>query len=161
MPKKPSITFDTNCIIKLEHDLYVDQLLKWSKTAHIDLFKTDVVDTELKKTESIKKSQEIIEDIGSGRIGFSRVGHATVGSDADDSYFHELMLIVFPETKGEEPNKNKILDIMNLVTHKLYGRDIFVTYDMDYISKKEELKHEITVMTPEECVNHLRSLIKL
>lgn len=157
---KPTITFDTNCIINLEHNQYLDQLFQWSKSGQIDIFKTDVVDTELKKEESIRKSKQIIEDMGVGRIGFMRVDHAKVGVDDDNSYFQELMLVVFPETKGENPNKNKVFDIMNLVTHKLYQRDIFLTDDKDYLRKKIELsQHEITVMNPQECVSHLRSIL--
>lgn len=155
--RKPSITFDTNCVIFTEHNIYVDQLVEWKNKDLISIFKTDVVDTELKKQESIKRSQQIIEDVGIGRIGFTRVGHGIVGSE-DDSFFNELMHVVFPETKNESPNNNKIFDIMNLVTHKLYDRDIFVTNDNDYLRKKDELQqHGIIVMNPKECITYFRN----
>lgn len=151
-----TLTFDTNCIILAEHNADVDQLFEWKNTGLIDIFKTDVVDSELKKQESINKSKQIAEDLGVGRVGFTRVGHGIVGNDDDDSFFRELMLVVFPETKGEPPNANKVFDIMNLVTHRLYNRDVFVTTDDDYLRNKTQLvRYEITVMSPKECVDYL------
>ena len=52
---------------------------------------------------------------------------------------------------------------MHLQTHKKHNRDIFVTNDGDFITKKEELKSEfgIIIMTPQECVQHIIEKNKL
>ena len=77
--KKPSITLDTNSVIYLEkgNDNDLEQLYQWHKSGHIEIFKTDVVDTE--RDGSSSKSEEFKEDVGDGVIDHSRIGHTKVG----------------------------------------------------------------------------------
>lgn len=152
----PDLTFDTNTVIAKDHNPDVDKLFEMNGKEEVKIFKTDVVDTELSK-KSREKSATLHEDLGVARIGHSRIGHAVIGGESDVSESDRMMEIIFPETKGEKPNAKKVRDVMHLLTHKKHNRDIFVTNDRDFITKKEELKSEfgIVVMTPQECVQHI------
>lgn len=77
--KKPIITFDTNSIIDLNrnNDIDLQQLYKWHKSGHIEIVKTDVVDTEWQT--SSPKTMEFTEDIGDGVVDHSRIGHSKIG----------------------------------------------------------------------------------
>ena len=64
-------------------------------------------------------SAEFKEDKGGAYYGHSRYGHATYDGTPD---FEEILLVVFPETKGQKPTKNQTRDAMSLATHRKYGR---------------------------------------
>jgi len=158
----PDLTFDTNTVIAKGHDLDVNKLFEMAGKDEIKIFKTDVVDTELPK-KSQEKSATLTEDLGVARIGHSRISHAVIGGGNAESEQERIMAILFPETKGEKPKKQKVRDVMHLHTHKKHNRDIFVTNDGDFLTKKEELKSEfgIVVMTPKECVVHINEQNKM
>ena len=155
-----TVTLDTMCVIEKGKDENVSKLFQLEQDKKITIVKTDVVDTELSES-SKKKSKGIPEDMGVGRVGHSRIGHAVVGG-GNDSLFENIMKVVFPETKGEPPNKNKIRDVMALTTHAQKKRNVFVTKDGAICRAKKSLKcqFDITVMSPLECVEHICKKIK-
>lgn len=150
-----SVTLDTNCFILKGKDSNVDKLFSLVDSNHITIYKTDVVDTELSKN-SQENSKNIHEDLGDARVGHSRIDHAVIASN-DDSSYEDLMKIVFPETKGENPTKQKVRDIMALTTHKQKQREIFVTNDGTILQSNKPLldKHGIRVMNPVDCVKYV------
>ena len=161
--KKPSITFDTNCVISIGKDNDVDKLIEWEQKGLIEIFKTDVMDTELKNTSSRQKSSTFKEDIGVAVIGHSRIGHAKIGGGEDQSFFEQMLQFLFPETKGQRPTRNQTRDTMHIITHRDNGRDHYITSDGDFLTKKDQLKtnYAISVMTPKECVDYLKNKLNL
>lgn len=157
-PNKITITLDTNVIIDIKHDDDINKLLKLHDEGKITIFKTDVVDTELQNTSSQSKSSAFDEDMGVAVIGSSRIGHAVIGGGDSQNEHDKMRLLLFPETKGRPPTENQTRDVMHLVTHKNHSRDIFVTKDNDFLSKKERLKNEysIIVMNPKDCLDHIQ-----
>ena len=150
-----TVTLDTMCFIEKDKDGNVSKLFQLKQDKKITIVKTDVVDTELSES-SKKKSKDIPEDMGVGRMGHFRIGHAVMGG-GNDSLFENIMKVVFPETKGEPPNKNKIRDVMALTTHAQKKRNVFVTKDKTICRVKKTLKNQfgITVMSPLECVEYI------
>ena len=152
--QKFTVTLDTNCVIDIDKDGCIDKLIDFEKRGLIEIYKTDVVDTELQNTSSINKSVNIKEDLGFGIIDHSRIGFARISGVETKSFFDTLLHLVFPETKGQTATKNQIRDIMHIITHKDHNRDYFVTKDNDFINKSEILNKDygIVVLTPKRCV---------
>ena len=143
------------CFIEKDKDENVSKLFELESSKYLTIIKTDVVDTEMSKN-SQEKSKDVVADMGVGRIGHSRIGHAVYGGN-DDSLYQNIMLTVFPETKGEEPNNNKVRDVMALTTHTQKGREIFVTKDGTILNAKEKLEEHfgIKVMNPVDCTEYV------
>lgn len=153
--QKITVTIDTNCIRVRNSDQNVKRLFELEEENKIEIIKTDVLDTEL-SDKGREHSKDIPEDLGMGICDNSRIEHCVIGGDEDDVIHKNIMLILFPETKGEEPNNNKIRDVMHLTTHKKHNRDIFVTNDDDFLRNHNELKKlDIIVMNPEQCVQYI------
>lgn len=152
--QKITITLDTNCIIDIGKDEYIDKLIGFEKQGLIEIHKTDVVDTELQNTSAINKSANFEEDLGFGIVDHSRIGFTRIGGDETKSFFDMLLHLVFPETKGQTATKNQIRDIMHIIVHRDHNRDYFVTKDNDFINKSEILDkdYKIVVVTPKRCV---------
>ncbi len=102
-------------------------------------------------------SSEFSEDKGEAYYDHSRYGHSTYGGG--DSHLDEILIIIFPETKGCPPTRTQFRDAMHVETHRKYGRDYFVTKDGGILYKKNELKEKfgITVLSPKECLEELKS----
>ena len=150
-----TITLDTMCFIEKEKDEDISKLFQLNRNGYLTIFKTDVADTEMSES-SKEKSKDIPEDMGVGRVCHSRIGHAITGGE-DDSLYKNIMNVVFPETKGEPPKRNKIRDVMALTVHTEKKRTVFVTKDGAICRAKESLKNQfgITVMSPPECVEYI------
>jgi len=102
-------------------------------------------------------SSEFQEDIGEAVYDNSRYDHATYGGTSN---FKDILIIIFPETKGCPPTKQQLRDAMHVATHKKYGRDYFVTKDKAILRAKEKLeKIGIKVLHPHECVEELKKVI--
>ncbi len=89
MTEKIRVTLDTNCF-NLKPNKSLDKLHLLAQEGKIEIFKTDVVDTEIIANlditaEKVKlrlgKSQSAAEDVGMLVLGNSRIGHAKIGTD--------------------------------------------------------------------------------
>ncbi len=152
-----TVIIDTNCIGTRDSNEHVKKLFNLEKENKIEIIKTDVVDTELSE-KGREYSKDIPEDLGVAISDNSRIGYGVIAGDDDVLLHDKIMKILFPETKGEDPNNNKIRDVMNLTTHIKSNRDIFVTLDGDFLRKREELKNlSVIIMTPEECNEYVKN----
>ena len=65
--------------------------------------------------------------------------------------------ILFP---SGSPNENMADDILHVLIHRVWKRDIFVTMDTDLLNRREELKKiGVIVCTPEEALQRVRDQI--
>jgi predicted nucleic acid-binding protein len=112
-----------------------------------------------KVIERLQKSSDISEDNGPGLWGHFRWGHGR-WSDGSDSYIEEIKSLVFPDIEGmdEDAKKRALRDCIHLSTHKIHGRDFFVTKDKRLLKNACLLKktHGIQIVSPE---NFLRSRV--
>jgi len=165
---KPTIAFDTSCIYPDEDEKApraIRELEKMRAEGKIEIFKTDVVDTELGEENGPlrQKSEKYPEDLGVGVYGHSRYGHALYGGPEMDFPFEEIRDTVFRDfgQMNRESQRRAIRDAMHLATHRMYKRNFFATRDEHHIIKaRKELEEKfgIIVLTPEECLGRLSYL---
>ncbi|MEE9525422.1 MAG: hypothetical protein V3V78_02330 [Candidatus Woesearchaeota archaeon] len=102
------------------------------------------------------KSKKLEEDQGVGLWGHTRWNHGKYGTK-EDTYIDEFKSFLFPDYDYmKETNQRKaIRDCIHLSTHKVNGRDFFITIDNHFLKNKEELKEKwnIQVISPDEFLN--------
>jgi hypothetical protein len=164
------MTFDTSCINSSEDESAppaIRELEKMHAEGKIEIFKADVVDTELGEgNESLRlRSQKYSEDLGVLVWGHSRWGHSLWGGPSVDYPLEEIKDTVFPDFSqmSKKSQDRAIRDAMHLATHRMYRRQYFVTRDKHHIIKaRTQLaeKFGIVVITPDECLAKLSDLSK-
>src|SRR3990172_7979873 len=131
---KLTITIDTNCINAKPSLEAMTRLEHLHSEGHIEIIKTDVLDTELlaykgpKGERARKKSAGLAEDAGIVVWDHSRWGHARWAGD-EDVIFHEGLAQKIFGLPWKGLNKNQIRDVMMVATHIRNGRDYLVTLD--------------------------------
>jgi hypothetical protein len=156
--KKPTLTFDTSCVISLLHlpgdsteqnELAaLEQLREWAGTSRIEISISEKSRTEaLLNLEKAKQNDpnnqlrfdkwqetlNILKDYPtvSSRwiIGMSRIGIDTVfGSDLEGEVHQEMALALFGASPGHLKEGDSF-DLAILFEHYIHGSDLFVTRD--------------------------------
>ena len=155
-----TITIDTNVINARQNLDAMNKLEALEQQGKVAIYKTDVLDTEMKGSyaKGLSKSKRYPEDVGVSVYGHSRWGHGEWGGDKDDQDLERVLTLLFGKKQRSAYSEQEIRDAMNILTHKNKGRDYFVTNDNKHIlSCGPELKTQlgIVVCTPEECLNML------
>jgi len=162
-----TITIDTNAINAKQRDEKLNLLEQYSQRGLVEIFKTDVLDTELltDKTNYAEKRRDkasmLPEDIGICVLNHSRLGHTRLAGDEDVKLQDEIIKVLFQKTRHQLTTQ-QLRDAMHLHTHLMHQRDFFVTTDKGHVlSKKEELhkKFGINAGTPEECLQFIEGFL--
>jgi len=160
-----TVTIDTNCINARSSLSAMTQLEQLHSEGRVQLVKTDVLDTELsgwggrRGQRARTKSAPLREDIGVWVLGHSRLGHTRLASEGDAALYDEIATVIFDHPlKGL--HKRQVRDVMVLVTHIKFKRDILVTLDKDLLDKVELIRRQfaVTVLRPGECLERVEGV---
>jgi hypothetical protein len=166
-----SIYKDTNTINARGKDAFINELEelaeKYPDSLSID--RTDVMDTEFMQNsiynaERLKKSSTYIESFGEGTWDNSRWDHMVWGDNNGDDKLGDMLKLIFGEKKRSEYTKNEIGDAKHILTTMHHGGRYFITYDGKILNKTKEiyaLNNATTVCTPEECLERVKSRLKV
>lgn len=158
--KKVTVTIDTCCINVRQQRPALNKLEEWNNQSVVEIYRTDIMDEELKGRKRTKKAKRYSEDKGARIFDYTIVNHRIVGGEKPEVYpFHELIDIIFSNLDISDPNYDKkVRDVEHLSTHYQHRRDYFVTVDKHFIRKKRELneKFGIVIVNPEECVEKIQ-----
>jgi hypothetical protein len=159
--KKITVTIDTCCINAKQESKALNKLEEWNRQGLIEIYRTEIMDEELKGEKRRKKADKLLEDKGARVWQYTDFHHRDFGGEDPKEYpFHELIDIVFPDLDKlpSDRQDNKIRDVEHLSTHYQHHREYFVTIDKDFTRKRDELKerYSIIILTPEECVEEIQ-----
>lgn len=156
------ITLDTNCLIYLFDENHetainveeVERIITHVFEGPITLFITtrsfsDILgDKDKERLDILLKCFELIPTIPAFN---------GENEEAYKSLYEEIKLILFPQLdEGDKRYKNKHNDILHLVSHKIHGRDVFVTQDKNFLKKKNNLeKIGIHIKSIKETLNYI------
>ena len=161
-----TITIDTNVINARQNLDAMNALEALAQQGKVAIYKTDVLDTEMKGgyingyPNGLSKSKRYPEDVGVGAYGHFRWGHAEWGGDKDDQILEQVITLLFGKKQRSEYLEQEIRDAMNLLTHKKYGRDYFVTNDTGILKCRLDIEKELGVIvcTPEHCLTMIEEV---
>jgi hypothetical protein len=133
----------------------------------IDLIKMDVVDTELARIqdprllqERLARSRTFVEYFGPAVLGNSRVGHAVVGSQADEELLDQVFRILWPQARLDTANHHQVGDAMHVAWSIRNRTNGFVTSDRRVLGRREaieQLAHDgFRVYAPVEALIRAR-----
>jgi len=143
-----TITRDTCCLNTKSAIGAMNELECLEQRDLIDIDATEVMDREL------PKGPNIFRDKACSHIFFT--SYYTLQRKSE---FEEIKNIVFPDKL--KLTRNDYFDIWNLLIHKQYSRDYFVTLDKHILKKKDRLKTiNIIVLTPEGCLKEMGVQLK-
>ena len=158
------MTIDTCCINVRRQRPALNRLEEWHNQGVIEIFRTEIMNEELKGESRRRKARKYSEDEGTPHWEYTTFDYKGFGGEDPEVYpFHELVEIVFPNLDiSDAKYDNKVRDAEHLSTHYQYKRDFFVTMDKALIHKKRELKEKygIVILTPEECVQEIEHLLE-
>lgn len=115
------VTVDRNADLKALRKLEADGLLELYVVA-------------IEGFEDTGKVKNKVMPVAVADSPFSRIGSSRIA--ADDTSYRAIQRIVGKQNHG---------DCIHLEAHIASGRELFVTDDNDFLSKKEELKNELGV----------------
>ncbi|MDW3218176.1 MAG: hypothetical protein R8F63_06145 [Acidimicrobiales bacterium] len=137
----------------------------------IQLCRSDAMDTELLDRADerhrellLNRSAEIVEVLGVGVVGHSRVGHMVVGSDEESKDWDELWELMWPNadrSSTSRTNRTRIRDAMHVLTAARYAYDGFVTKDRGVLAASSAVRARfgLWVVSPFDLLPHLERLI--
>jgi hypothetical protein len=170
-------TLDTNCLINFLDRLSksatsvedITELFNLGLTHKVDLAVTTRVRADIDNDKDSERGGEILRRcamlpvVGSvARFGVTRFDGGDVWAGGNHLNLEEsIKNILFPSLrKTDRRYSNKINDIDHLVGHKINGRDVFITGDVNIIKKGDALCEQcgILVMNPKDAVAHINTI---
>jgi len=163
--EKITVTIDTNCINVKQSIEALNKLEEWNKQGLITIFKTEIMDEELKGELRRLKAQKYPQDTGARVWNYTAFNPRHFGGEDPKKYpIHNLIDLIFPnwDKLPRESQIKSIRDVEHLATHYQYKRDYFVTMDKGFLSKRKMLKenYEIIILTPDECIKEIQHRLK-
>lgn len=154
-----TIALDTNCINAKEKDETLNELQSLCAEGKVQIYKTDVMDTEMQDNYSpgLRKSKNLTEDLGDMVVGHSRVGHGVIGSENDEKIFVEILGILFDRKDRAKYTSRELRDAMMVKTHMEHKRTFLVTRDKGLLNKAKTLqeKFNVEIVDPERCLSRI------
>ena len=165
---KLKFTIDT-CLVNVRKNLAAMNVLEqWHSEGKLELvgaqrFKTEVSKHPFQPEADIKAAS--ITNISEPCVwGIGEWGHSKWGAEGDFPTFQDLASVLFPTLGWQNLTLNQTNDVMHLMGH--VGSDSFAfltnnTKDFIVDGRQETLKatHQIIVMTPDEAVEYVTSLL--
>ncbi len=147
--QKISLTLDTCVLNARDTNPEMTRLDQLHRDGRVDIFKTDVMDTELKGPYAEKgglvKSSSYPEDRGVGVWGHFRWGHGSWGTPEDDRQLGAMLALLFDKKQRSAYSKNQIRDARALLAHQKANRDHFVTIDGGLLRRREDLQRRFGI----------------
>lgn len=146
-------------------DETVSELIRRHDKGDISLVRTDALDTELNRRQSLEhreellsKSEELHELKGVWVLGHSRLGHTRLASDETAEAFRKLWAILWPNYPLSGPKTNsrrtRVFDTMHVHTAIMHGCVGFITRDDGLLKRSDAIEQNwgIRIVTPEQAV---------
>jgi hypothetical protein len=133
------ITLDSCCIDKTgQHRPGVEILRRWYANGWVELVQTSTVRRETEgcpneeRPELERQWHGVPVDTG---VGVEGLTSPPWGFQDVDNRYREISRVLFPTTRGLPRQESKVRDVLDIQTHLLNDRDVFVTADQGHILK--------------------------
>jgi len=170
MPNRPvlRLTLDTCCINLRKANPALNELERLDGQGIIQIAATPemLVDLErdksphAKRKEKAKRLHDQIHDESAKPIPSGSFEKALEDPNTREKVERGLLRWLEILFESGPPNENMVDDILHVLIHRVWKRDIFVTMETDLLSRREQLKKlGVIVCTPEEALQRVRHRI--
>lgn len=147
---------DTN-FLPLERSPSRARLWELHSAGWISIRRTDVLETELAEATELpaglaQQAMAMVESLGPGVVGHSRVEAMVVGGDEDSVLLERVAKAVFPNhgLAGLRSHRRHFRDVMHIAWAIRYGGDAFITEERRLLKRAGSL--DIGVWTPDQAL---------
>ncbi len=161
------LTFDTNCINLRQAVRALNELERLAEEGLIEIAAGPAMLADLQRDKSLHAEDrsekarllherihtESVEPMPSGSLEAAL--EATFEREDVKRGLLDLWQTLFPGPG--HPTDNQVDDILHILIHRVWKRDIFVTQDTDFLNNREKLKDlvGVTICTPEEALQRV------
>jgi hypothetical protein len=163
VPENPhnrlGLTFTVDNNVIGDHSGAARQLREWNEAGWIQLFRADVLETELgdaddgRRGSLLGEARRLPEDFGVAVWDHSSWDRSVWASEDDRSRFEELWSILKPGVDRDTARRQHVRDVMHVHTALRYARERFITRDAKLLNKRDEVKLRLRldILSPEDA----------